>query len=168
MSDRRHSARLATVSFVRRGDDVLLRRHPETSDRFAGLWNGIGGHVEPGEDIRGAAQRELREEAAVEADPLRLRAVIHESGLLGHHYVVFLFVGEWARGRARAADAAQLAWHRIGRLGELALVPDVAELLPRLLSSREPLFVTETYDGSDRRLSIRVDGERPGGVAARA
>ena len=57
----RHTARLVTVSFVVHGGDVLLLRHPPGNDRFPGQWNGIGGHVEAGEDIRGAALRELRE-----------------------------------------------------------------------------------------------------------
>ena len=45
----RHVARLATVAFVTCGDDVLLLRHPPQAERFAGLWNGVGGHVEAGD-----------------------------------------------------------------------------------------------------------------------
>lgn len=158
----RHRARLATVVFVTHGNQVLLLRHADDSDRFAGRWNGLGGHVEPGEDIRAAAHRELREEAGLEVAELRLRGVIHESGLLGHAYVVFLFVGESGTQRIQAAPGVELAWHPLALLGELALVEDVAELLPRMLRIREPLFVTEVYDGSDRRLSLRVADQASG------
>jgi 8-oxo-dGTP diphosphatase len=138
---------------------VLLLRHPPDDDRFAGLWNGIGGHVEPGEDIREAARRELREEVGLEVRELRLRGVIHETGLLGHAYVVFLFVGQSPTRRLRPAQGLEAAWQRIDQLGELSLVEDLVVLLPRLLTAREPLFVTEAYDGRDRRLALRLSGE---------
>ncbi len=73
----RLEARLVTVSFVTNGGDVLLLRHADSSDRFAGQWNGVGGHVEVGEGIREAAARELREETGVEVMDLALRGVVH-------------------------------------------------------------------------------------------
>jgi 8-oxo-dGTP diphosphatase len=154
----RHRARLATLAFVRSGRDVLLRRHPETSDRFVGRWNGIGGHVEAGEGIHAAALRELREETGLRLERLRLRGVIHESGLLGHAYVVFLFLGETHERALVAPREGELVWQPIEKLGERPLVADLAELLPRLLGSGDPFFVTQTFDGADRPLSLRVEG----------
>ncbi|MEE9606664.1 MAG: NUDIX domain-containing protein [Myxococcota bacterium] len=162
----RHRARLATVAFVRNGDDVLLGRHPAASDRFAGRWNGIGGHVEPGEGVAQAARRELFEETGLVVDRLRLRGVIHESGLLGQAYVLFVFAGETPTRELRSDEGRELRWQPIPRLSELRLVADVADLLPRALSPGEPFFATERYDGNDARLSIRFDeeGEPPGPV----
>ena len=153
----RHRVRLVTLSFVRSGDAVLLMRHPETSDRFRGLWNGVGGHVEPGEDIRAAARRELREESGLDVDGLRLRGVIHETGLIGHAHVVFLFVGEAVRRELASPEAKRLVWQPLDRIGELPLVDDLAELLPRLLRASEPLFVTKSYGGGDGLLAMRAD-----------
>jgi 8-oxo-dGTP diphosphatase len=152
----RHAARLATVAFVRSGDDVLLMRHPDGSDRFAGRWNGIGGHVEAGEGIQAAARRELREESGLDVAGLRLRGVIHETGLLGHAYAVFLFVGN-TRERELRSGEIEMAWQPVARLGELPLVADLPALLPRILEAREPIFVTETYDGGDAPLSIEIE-----------
>jgi 8-oxo-dGTP diphosphatase len=155
----RHAARLATVAFVRSGSRVLLMRHPPGSDRFAARWNGIGGHVEPGEGLRAAARRELLEESGLDVPLLRLRGVVHESGLVGHAYVVFFFVGEVAEPRLAPAPGVELAWHELARVRELPLVDDLHELLDALLVNPEPVLAVERFDGSDRRLSFAWDGE---------
>lgn len=158
--DVRHQARVAAVVFLVRDGSVLLERRPATSDRFAGLWDGVGGHVEAGEDVEAAARREVREETGLEATALRLRGVIHETGLCGHAYLVFLFVGEADSAPVRRGDGVgELAWHALDGLSRLPLVPDVGVLLPRLLEAREPLFVTERYDGGDVPLALAIGGE---------
>ena len=146
----RGAARLVTLSFVYSGDAVLLLRHPADNDRFPGRWNGVGGHVEPGECIRAAARRELREEAGLDVPGLELRGVVHETGLLGHAHVVFVFVGEVAERSARSPEGLELAWQPIREVGSLPLVHDVAVLLPRALAADRPFFAVEHYDGADR------------------
>ncbi len=158
----RVEARLVTVSFVTSGDDVLLLRHPQDSDRFAGQWNGIGGHVESGEGIRDAAIRELREEAGLEATDLVLRGVVHETGLLGRPHVLFVFRGHTQQRVVSSPEGKELRWQPISELSSLSLVHDVAVLLPRALAAGDPFFVTEHYDGGDRRTSLRFDGELQG------
>ena len=155
---RRHVARLATVCFVRSGTRVLLLRHPPGGDRFAGRWNGIGGHVEAGEGLRAAARRELFEESGLDVPGLRLRGVVHETGLVGHAYVVFFFVGEVADARLAPAPGVELAWHELARVRELPLVDDLHELLEALLVNREPVLAVERFDGGDRRLAFAWDG----------
>jgi 8-oxo-dGTP diphosphatase len=146
----RSAARLVTLSFLCSGGAVLLLRHPEDSDRFPGRWNGIGGHVEPGECIHAAARRELREEAGLDVPELELRGVVHETGLLGHAHVVFVFVGEVRECSVRSPEGLELAWHPIRELASLPLVHDVAALLPRALAAERPFFAVERYDGADR------------------
>ncbi len=154
----RHTARLVTVSFVLHGGDVLLLRHPETSDRFPGQWNGIGGHVEAGEDVRAAALRELREEAGVVPTELSLRAVCHEAGLVGHDHVLFVFVGRVATRAFRSAEGLELGWQPLAKLDTLALVHDVELLLERALVAKEPFFVVESYRDGDRPVKVEIDG----------
>jgi 8-oxo-dGTP diphosphatase len=164
----RHAARLVTVSFVLHGDDVLLLRHRDDGDRFAGRWNGVGGHVEAGECIRDAALRELREETGLALDDLRLRGVVHESGLLGRAHVLFVFVGR-ARERAlRPAEGVTLRWQPLARIGELPLVGDVAALLARATAEGEPFFAVERFDGRDRATHFEIQGEIQGGARADA
>lgn len=152
----RHTARLVTVTFLRSGDELLLLRHPPESDRFGGLWNGVGGHVEAGEDVLAAARRELREETGLDVPDLRLRGVIHESGLLGTSHVVFFFVGESERRELRPREGIELRWQSAADLETTPLVPDLRDLLPRLLAADEPVFGTEAFDGGDRMVELSV------------
>lgn len=160
MTRARHEARLATVVFLRRGSDVLLLRHPRDKDRFAGCWDGIGGHVEPGEDLHEAARRELQEEAGIEVRRLQLRGLIHESGMVGHHYVLFLFTGEAPAGEVESPEGLELDWHPAANVAALPLVEDLRHWLPALLAAREPLFITERYDGGDGLLEVLIDSKQ--------
>ncbi|HHH82541.1 MAG TPA: NUDIX domain-containing protein, partial [Chloroflexi bacterium] len=50
-----------TLVFLLRGDRVLLMRLHENRGAWAGKYNGVGGHVEAGEDPLTAAMRETAE-----------------------------------------------------------------------------------------------------------
>jgi 8-oxo-dGTP diphosphatase len=153
----RHVARLATLAFVTHGEDVLLLRRP-AGKRFAGRWNGLGGHVEPGEDVKVAARRELREESGLDVSDLRLAAVIHESDG-GQATLVFVFIGESEKRTLCPPRGFELAWHAVGGLAALDLVPDLAALLPRALSANQTLFSTVQWRGDGELVSVRVAEE---------
>jgi len=55
-----------TLCFLLHGDQVLMlhRRFPPNQ----GLWNGVGGHIKPGETPREAAIREIAEETGYQVD----------------------------------------------------------------------------------------------------
>ena len=52
-----------TMIFLRRGNSYLLLKGAPTKRLWAGKYNGLGGHVEMGEDVLSSAKRELQEEA---------------------------------------------------------------------------------------------------------
>lgn len=154
----RHVARLATLAFVTHGEDVLLLRRP-AGKRFAGRWNGPGGHVEPGEDVQAAARRELREESGLDVSDLRLAAVIHESDG-AQATLVFVFVGESEKRTLQPPRGLELAWHPVGHLAALDLVPDLSDLLPRALSANRTLFSTVQWGGDGELISVRFAEDR--------
>ena len=55
-----------TLIFLICGKNVLLLKGALNKRLWAGLYNGVGGHIERGEDILTAAQRELQEETGLE------------------------------------------------------------------------------------------------------
>jgi 8-oxo-dGTP diphosphatase len=88
-----------------RGEEVLLIRRgaPPRLDE----WSLPGGRIEPGEGVRNAALRELREETGVEAGLIGLIDVV--DGVfpdVGRHYVLIDFAAEWRSGEPSAGDDA--------------------------------------------------------------
>lgn len=82
---------MRTLVLVVAGDEVLLIRYSEPGDAEtgeksdrAGLYNGIGGPVEKGEEILVSAARETWEEAGVRLESVRLAGVVHVDGYAGN------------------------------------------------------------------------------------
>jgi 8-oxo-dGTP diphosphatase len=48
-----------TLTFLLQGGDVLLIQRSPNARLFPGLFNGVGGHVERGENVLSAARREV-------------------------------------------------------------------------------------------------------------
>ncbi len=97
-----HTPIVGTLAYVVRGDEVLMvHRNARSDDQHLGKFNGLGGKLEPGEDVVEGLRRELREEASIEATSLRLRGTINWPGFgpngedwLGFVFLVDAFTGD--------------------------------------------------------------------------
>jgi 8-oxo-dGTP diphosphatase len=140
----RYVASPRTLTFLLDGDDVLLIRRSPDAPLFPGLYNGVGGHVERGEDLLSSARREVREETGLDVSDLALRCLLHvDEGASRPGVLVFVFVGRPGRRDLTASGEGTLHWVPLARLHELALLPDLPPLLARILSlapGAAPLF----------------------------
>jgi 8-oxo-dGTP diphosphatase len=133
-SQPRYTVTPRTLVFLTREEEILLLRGAPHKRLWAGKVNGLGGHVEPGEDIATAARREVEEEAGIEIEALTLRAVITITLPEPPGVLLFVFAGTAARREPlRPSSEGELFWSSRENLSRLPLMEDLPELLPRVL-----------------------------------
>ncbi len=68
---------VATLGYLLSPDGtqvLMIHRNARPGDQHLGKYNGLGGKVEPDEDVLACMRREIREEAGVECGDMQLRA----------------------------------------------------------------------------------------------
>jgi 8-oxo-dGTP pyrophosphatase MutT (NUDIX family) len=63
-----HLSNIVVVGVIHREGKVFIARRADTKTTFPGRYELIGGHVDPGEQLVVALQREIHEELAVEVE----------------------------------------------------------------------------------------------------
>jgi len=149
-----------TLIFITRGEHILLLKGAPTKRLWAGLYNGVGGHVEFGEGILKAAQRELLEETGLSVPNLRLCGVVHVNTGQFIGIGLYVFHGEYTGGDLRPSQEGDLEWVHYKDLHHLPLVEDLYQLIPRVLQSvrdQQPFVAYYFYDEEDR-LQVEFEG----------
>ena len=125
-----------TLCFLRRDGQVLL------IEKRRGLGEGLviaaGGKVEPGEGIREAAIREVREEVGIRIEPTALERAGRLTFVLDgeRHSTCHLFRADHFSGRARESDEATPAWIPLEEIPYDRMWPDDRIWLPHVLEDK--------------------------------
>ncbi len=127
---------VATLGYVLSPDGrsvLMIHRNARPGDMHLGKYNGLGGKVEPDEDVVACMRRELREEAGIEATGLALRGTVSWPGFgrQGEDWLGFLFVISAYEGQPPARNSeGELEWVPVERILDLPLWPGDRYFLP--------------------------------------
>jgi 8-oxo-dGTP diphosphatase len=137
---------LATLAYILSPDGrrvLLVHRNRRPDDPHFGKYNGLGGKLDPGEDVVACIRREVREEAGLECDEMVLRGTISWPGFgkNGEAWFGFVFrVDRW-HGAPRADNPeGTLEWVELDRVLELPLWEGDRFFLPLVLDQSEKQF----------------------------
>jgi 8-oxo-dGTP diphosphatase len=134
---------LATLGYILSPDGgqvLLVHRNKRPGDSHLGKYNGLGGKLDPLEDVVSGLRREVREESGVECEELVLRGTISWPGfgMQGEDWFGFIFRIDRFRGTPRTENPeGTLEWVEVARLLELPLWEGDRYFLP-LVFERTP------------------------------
>lgn len=159
---------LATLGYVftPERDRVLLvhRTARGEADPHFGKWNGLGGKLEPTEDVAAGMRRELREEAGIDATDLQLAGTVSWPGFGKHGEDWFGFVFRvlaFAGTPAAANDEGTLTWVNVGEVLSLPLWEGDRFFLPRVFDFAAPPFHAVMPYRDGKPLSWAASDVRP-------
>jgi 8-oxo-dGTP diphosphatase len=142
------NATLATLGYVLSADGarvLMIRRDTRPDDIHYGYYNGLGGKLEPDEDVAGGMRREIAEESGLACHRMELAGTISWPGFGrgGENWFGFLFrITEWSGTPLSGNDEGSLHWVDRADLlaGRLPMWESDRHFLPLVFADRPQVF----------------------------
>lgn len=137
---------VATLGYVLSPDGrqvLLVHRNARPEDEHLGKYNGLGGKMEPEEDIVDCMRREIREEAGIKCLELALRGSVNWPGFgkNGEDWLGFVFLVTRFSGTPPASNPeGTLEWIDLDRIHDLPMWEGDRYFLPLVFDSDPRAF----------------------------
>jgi len=161
LSNDRYQLIPRTLIFLTRGESVLLLKGAPHKRIWANLYNGVGGHIERGEDAYAAAMRELREETGLIPDDLWLVGTVMVDTGEDTGIGLYVMKGSCSKGQAQPSEEGDLEWVPFNEILEKKLVEDLPVLLPCVLNQKvsDPPFAARYYYDDGGKLIVEFSDQ---------
>jgi 8-oxo-dGTP diphosphatase len=145
-----------TLLLIFNGSDVLLQKGAPDKILWAGLYNGLGGHIERGEDVITSARRELLEESGISCTDLHLCGSVMIDVNEDEGILMFVFSGRSPQGELRGSHEGIPEWIPVDRVDNLPVVEDIPIMIKRITSQRDGrlFFGHYSYDEAGKRIEV--------------
>ena len=137
---------IGTLGYVMSPDGtqvLLIHRNARQNDAHLGKYNGLGGKMEPGEDVVSCMRREIREEAGIECTHLTLRGTLNWPGFgpKGEDWLGFVFRIDRFEGTPHERNVeGTLSWVPVKDIMRLPLWDGDRHFLPLVFDSDPRAF----------------------------
>jgi 8-oxo-dGTP diphosphatase len=142
----RYTPILATLGYVLSPDRqrvLMIHRNARPDDEHYGKYNGLGGKLDPDEDVVAGMAREIEEEAGIVCEQMRLRGTINWPGFgkQGEDWFGFIFLIERFRGNPHNGNhEGVLEWVERERLLQLPMWEGDRHFLPLVFDADPRAF----------------------------
>ena len=139
-----------TLIFIERDEEILLIHKRKIDTYGFSKLNGIGGHIEKGEEPNEAAKREILEESGLTIEEINLVAIIFIDTGTNPGVLLFVYKAKYQGGTLRESDEGELIWmNRSVIKDEKDVVKDIHFLLGLVHSYQKgspPTYVKYLYE----------------------
>lgn len=132
-----------TLIYLKENERVLLLKRDGNKDMVPNKWLGLGGKVEPGEDIVSSAKREFYEETGLSIRNPTLRGTF--SWISDEEYAgtLYIFVAtEYGGDLSTVCDEGKLQWHNINSIDNLVSLADHQKFFLKRILTDDMYFYT--------------------------
>jgi len=142
--------------FVFKGNDVLLQKGALGKRLWANLYNGVGGHIERGEDLLAGAYREFNEETGLQKIHLQLCGSVIIDADQYEGVMLFIFGGKYQSGEIKSSSEGKIEWVDEKRIKDLPTMPDLSILLEQTKLALKSNWVFHGQSWYDKNGILRI------------